>query len=85
MAYHQAVTSGDTTTAQRLLADFFHFHPLSRLRAKAPGYAVSLIKAGVRLRGLDTGSVRPPLADPSPEHLNELWRILAAGLAAVTA
>jgi 5-dehydro-4-deoxyglucarate dehydratase len=83
MAYHQAVTSGDTMTAQRLLAEFFH--PLSRLRAKAPGYAVSLIKAGVRLRGLDAGGVRPPLADPSPEHLDELRHILAAGLAAVAA
>jgi 5-dehydro-4-deoxyglucarate dehydratase len=82
MAFYRALTSGDTATVQQLLDAFFH--PLSRLRAKVPGYAVSLVKAGVRLRGLDAGGVRPPLTDPSPGHLDELRDILAAGLAAVT-
>jgi 5-dehydro-4-deoxyglucarate dehydratase len=83
MAFYRAVTSGDVAAERRLLAEFFY--PLSRLRAKVPGYAVSLVKAGVGLRGLDAGSVRPPLVDPSPEHLDELRAILVAGLAAVGA
>jgi 5-dehydro-4-deoxyglucarate dehydratase len=83
MAFYKAVTTGDTAVVNRLLAVFFH--PLTRLRAKVPGYAVSLVKAGVRLRGLDVGGVRPPLTDPTPEHLDELSGILAAGLAAVGA
>jgi 5-dehydro-4-deoxyglucarate dehydratase len=83
MAFYKAVTSGDMAAVGRLLAVFFH--PLTRLRAKVPGYAVSLVKAGVRLRGLDAGGVRPPLTDPTPEHLDELRDILGAGLAAVAA
>ena len=83
MAFYQAVTGGDVAAERRLLAEFFY--PLTRLRAKVPGYAVSLVKAGVGLRGLDAGSVRPPLVDPSPEHLDELRAILVAGLAAVGA
>jgi len=81
LAFYRAVTGDDAATAHRLLADFFH--PLVRLRNKAPGYAVSLVKAGVRLCGLDVGGVRPPLTDPPPEHLAELRRILDAGLAVV--
>ncbi len=83
MAFYRALTEGDTATERRLLAEFFY--PLSQLRAQVPGYAVSLVKAGVKLRGLDAGSVRPPLVDPSPEHLEELGGILAVGLSAVGA
>lgn len=67
----------------RLLTAFYA--PLVRLRAKVPGYAVSLVKAGVRLRGLPVGPVRPPLAEPSPEHLEELKALLTSGLALVGA
>lgn len=83
MAFYRALTEGDKATERRLLAEFFY--PLSQLRAQVPGYAVSLVKAGVKLRGLDAGSVRPPLVDPSPEHLEELGGILAVGLSTVGA
>jgi glucarate dehydratase len=81
VAFHRAVADGDQAGMERLLSVFFH--PLTRLRRKVPGYAVSLVKAGVRLRGLDAGRVRAPLTDPAPEHLAELRLILDAGLAAV--
>ena len=61
------------------------YHPLARLRAKGTGYAVSLIKAGAELAGYRSGGVRPPLTEVTPEHREELARILAAGLAAVPA
>jgi 5-dehydro-4-deoxyglucarate dehydratase len=76
-----AFYDADQDLTERLLRDFFH--PLISLRDRVPGYAVSLVKAGVRLRGLDVGSVRPPLVDPPPEHLAELERIIDAGLAVV--
>ncbi|WP_392675986.1 5-dehydro-4-deoxyglucarate dehydratase [Streptomyces sp. LN785] len=78
-AYYQAVAKGDSPLVERLLTEFFH--PLIALRDLVPGYAVSLVKAAVRQRGLDVGGVRPPLVDPVPEHLDELRRITAAGLA----
>ncbi|TKK81189.1 5-dehydro-4-deoxyglucarate dehydratase, partial [Herbidospora galbida] len=63
---------------ERLLGEFYA--PLVELRSKVPGYAVSLVKAGVRLRGLDAGAVRPPLADLAPGDLAELDRLIKIGL-----
>ncbi|RDG37720.1 5-dehydro-4-deoxyglucarate dehydratase [Streptomyces corynorhini] len=77
-AFHRAVTTGDDKRVDALLAGFFH--PLVALRDKAPGYAVSLVKAGVKLRGLDAGSVRAPLSDPAPEDLAALAALLERGL-----
>lgn len=74
-AFHHALATGDDATRTRLLAEFFT--PLVRLRDQVPGYAVSLVKAAVRLRGLDAGAVRPPLTDPSPAHLDQLRQLLA--------
>jgi 5-dehydro-4-deoxyglucarate dehydratase len=80
LAFHRAVTGGDDKAVQRLLAGFFH--PLIALRERTPGYAVALVKAAVRMGGLDVGGVRPPLTDPAPEDLAELARIIEAGRAA---
>ena len=74
LRYHHAVTTQDEEVVHQLLDTFFV--PLVALRSKVPGYAVSLVKAGVRLRGLDVGGVRPPLVDPTAEHLEELRRII---------
>jgi 5-dehydro-4-deoxyglucarate dehydratase len=79
LAFHRAVTRGDDALVERLLTEFFH--PLIALREQVPGYAVALVKAAVRQGGLDVGGVRPPLVDPSPEHLAELRRITEAGRA----
>ncbi|WP_188194399.1 5-dehydro-4-deoxyglucarate dehydratase [Nonomuraea sp. SYSU D8015] len=78
LAFHKAVTGGDEVLVQRLLTGFYL--PLVELRDLVPGYAVSLVKAGVRLRGLDVGGVRAPLVDPAPEHVAELEQIIATGL-----
>ena len=76
-AFYRAYTDGDEAARERLLREFYF--PLSRLRDTTPGYGVSLVKAGVRLGGLDAGPVRAPLADPTPEHLARLVELLAAG------
>jgi 5-dehydro-4-deoxyglucarate dehydratase len=78
-AFYRAVTDGDDSSVDRLLRTFYH--PLVELRNTTPGYAVSLVKAGVRLRGLNVGSVRPPLIDPTPQHLEQLAKLVDAGLA----
>ncbi|MFI6389522.1 5-dehydro-4-deoxyglucarate dehydratase [Nonomuraea sp. NPDC050540] len=78
LAFYKAVTGGDEELTRALLTRFYL--PLVRLRDVQAGYAVSLVKAGVRLRGLDVGGVRLPLLDPAPEHVAELERIIAAGL-----
>jgi 5-dehydro-4-deoxyglucarate dehydratase len=77
LAFYAAYRDDDAER-QRLLLDEF-YTPLVRLRDETPGFAVSLIKAGLRLRGVDVGSVRAPLVDPSPRQLAQLERILAHG------
>ncbi|MGP3970863.1 5-dehydro-4-deoxyglucarate dehydratase [Streptomyces sp. 6N223] len=79
LAFHAAVGSGDEDTVRRLLDGFYR--PLVELRDKGAGYAVSLVKAGVRLRGGDVGGVRPPLSEPAPDHVAELAALIDRGLA----
>ncbi len=61
--FHQALHAGDRATVEGLLRGFFL--PWAELRDRKPGYAVSAVKAGVRLAGHPAGPVRPPLTDLS--------------------
>jgi len=79
LAFHKALTTGDDATVRRLLDGFYR--PLVNLRNQGRGYAVSLVKAGVRLRGLDVGEVRPPLSEPSDAHVEELAALIERGTA----
>jgi 5-dehydro-4-deoxyglucarate dehydratase len=79
LAFYDALERGDEPRTAALLREFFH--PLVRLRDTVPGYAVSLIKAGVTMEGIEAGAVRAPLIMPAPEDLDELTRIVAAGRA----
>ncbi len=84
LACHAALERGGPdgeATVRRLLDGFYR--PLVELRNRGRGYAVSLVKAGVRLRGLDVGEVRLPLTEPAPEHVAELDTLLRNGLALV--
>lgn len=78
-AFHRAITTGDLATVHWLLADFYH--PLVAVRRRVPGYAVSLVKAMVRVRGLDAGPVRPPLVEADPADLAEVEALTASALA----
>ncbi|MET8448489.1 5-dehydro-4-deoxyglucarate dehydratase [Streptomyces sp. NPDC005209] len=77
-AFFAALRDGDHGTADTLLREFYM--PFVELRDRAPGYAVSLVKAAARLRGCRVGPVRAPLADPSAADLADLKSLLAAGL-----
>lgn len=76
--HYRAYEDGDEATRLALLDGFYR--PLVALRDETPGFGVSLIKAGLRLRGLPVGSVRPPLVDPTPEQEARLGALLDVGL-----
>ncbi|MCI3243910.1 MULTISPECIES: 5-dehydro-4-deoxyglucarate dehydratase [Streptomyces] len=78
-AFYEALRTGDETTAHRLLDGFYR--PFVELRAQGRGYAVALVKAGVRLRGLDAGEVRPPLHEPTEDHVKQLAALIERGYA----
>ncbi|AQA01192.1 5-dehydro-4-deoxyglucarate dehydratase [Mycobacterium sp. MS1601] len=79
LAFYEALESGNEALVAALLRDFFH--PLVRLRDSVPGYAVSLIKAGVTLEGIEAGPVRAPLVDAAPKDVAELAEMIKAGRA----
>lgn len=64
--FYKALRGNDRTRCEALLHEFFY--PFMKLRSRQKGYAVSAIKAGVRLRGYDAGPVRPPLTDLTREE-----------------
>lgn len=73
-AFHRALGDEDADTVERLLRSFFV--PLVEIRDRRPGYAVALVKAGVGLRGISAGSVRPPLTDADPRDVADLSELL---------
>jgi 5-dehydro-4-deoxyglucarate dehydratase len=79
LAFYNALEAGNDALVDALLREFFH--PLVRLRDTVPGYAVSLVKAGVALEGTPAGAVRPPLIMPTIDDLTALRAIIAAGRA----
>lgn len=82
LAFYDALESENNDLAEALLRDFFH--PIVRLRDQVPGYAVSLVKFGVTMEGIDAGPVRAPLVALTPEHQQELIAITAAGRAVLS-
>lgn len=81
-AFYTSMFEGDGVIAHRLLAEFYA--PIVELRDQVPGYSIAMIKAAVRIGGLDVGTVRPPLVDLTPEHYRELERIIQRGLQVVS-
>lgn len=79
LAFHRALDTGDDATVNRLLDGFYV--PLVELRNQGRGYAVSLVKAGVRLAGLEVGEVRPPLTEPDAAHIKQLAALIERGRA----
>lgn len=74
--FYTALRNGDTASCEEILNNFFY--PFMKLRSRRKGYAVSAIKAGVRLVGFDAGRVRPPLDDLTTEEESILRDIIDA-------
>ncbi|WP_132956894.1 5-dehydro-4-deoxyglucarate dehydratase [Rhizobium sp. BK251] len=72
--FYKALRAGETETTNRILREFFF--PFMEIRNRCKGYAVSAVKAGVRLQGFDTGPVRPPLTDLTSEEVAMLERLI---------
>ncbi len=66
LTFHRAFLAGDDATCEALLRDFYY--PFAAIRDRKTGYAVSAVKAGVRLRGFAAGPVRSPLTDLTDEE-----------------
>jgi 5-dehydro-4-deoxyglucarate dehydratase len=51
--------------------------PFIQIRNRRKGYAVSLVKAGMKAIGRPAGPVRPPLIDLTEDELQELTKLIA--------
>ncbi|WP_405792335.1 5-dehydro-4-deoxyglucarate dehydratase [Streptomyces sp. NBC_01506] len=78
--FYDAVRARDAATVYRKLDEFVL--PYLDIRDRQPGYAVSIVKAGLRAVGRDPGPVRPPLTDLTPAELDELKTLVAKVLPA---
>jgi 5-dehydro-4-deoxyglucarate dehydratase len=74
LGYFDAVRDGDRDEVDRLLADFYV--PLTAIRNRKRGYAVALVKAGLKLVGRPAGPVRPPLVDLAESDERDLGRLI---------
>ncbi|ALE75375.1 5-dehydro-4-deoxyglucarate dehydratase [Pseudonocardia sp. Ae168_Ps1] len=76
LAFYAAVRAGDRATVRRLLDEVVL--PYTAVRDRKPGYAVSIVKAGMELTGHPAGPVRPPLTDLDERERALLAEVVAA-------
>ena len=74
-AFYAAVRRRDHATIQAGLNNFIL--PLIAIRNRKKGYAVAMIKAGMKVIGRDSGPVRPPLTDLNEAEIAELAALVA--------
>lgn len=72
--FYKALRNAEREKCEKILLDFFY--PFMAIRNRAKGYAVSAIKAGVRLQGFNAGPVRPPLKDLMAEEVEMLAALI---------
>lgn len=70
LAFYKAVRAHDRETVYAQLRGFVL--PYLEIRDRRPGYAVSIIKAGLTAAGRPSSRVRPPLTDLTDTELAEL-------------
>ncbi|MEC3915725.1 5-dehydro-4-deoxyglucarate dehydratase [Nocardia sp. CDC160] len=75
LAFYKAVRAHDREEVYRRLRSFVL--PYLDIRDRAPGYAVSIVKAGLRAVGRPSSRVRPPLTDLTESELAELTELVA--------
>ena len=81
LAFYKAVRARDQATVMKQLSDFVL--PYIALRNRGTGYAVSIVKAGMKVIGRDAGPVRLPLTDLSAAEMEELAALIAKASASV--
>ena len=73
--FYRAIHSGDRAVTSEAVRSFFI--PYLALRNQRRGYAVSIIKAGLRVVGRPAGPVRAPLLDLTPDQERVLAGLVA--------
>jgi 5-dehydro-4-deoxyglucarate dehydratase len=73
-AFYAAVRRRDHAAIQAGLKNFIL--PLIAIRNRKKGYAVSMIKAGMKVIGRDSGPVRPPLTDLNEAEIAEIGALV---------
>jgi 5-dehydro-4-deoxyglucarate dehydratase len=73
--FFTALRSGDQALTSAMLGEFFA--PLVELRNRKRGYAVSIVKAGLRVAGMPAGPVRAPLVDLEADEESSLASLVA--------
>ncbi|WP_037081431.1 5-dehydro-4-deoxyglucarate dehydratase [Pseudonocardia spinosispora] len=72
--FYAALRAGDIATVNGWLADFVL--PYTDIRNLRAGYAVSIVKAGMRVIGRPAGPVRPPLVDLTVDEQAQLAALI---------
>ncbi len=72
--FYEALRGGDDDTVEALLEQFYV--PLGAIRRRRHGYAVAIVKAGLRMVGKSAGPVRPPLVEVSREDERDLSALI---------
>jgi 5-dehydro-4-deoxyglucarate dehydratase len=73
--FYAAVRKRDHAAVFARLREFVL--PYIEIRNRRKGYAVSIVKAGMKAIGRPAGPVRPPLTDLTSAELEELSRLIA--------
>lgn len=73
--FYAAVRARDHARIDAGLREFIL--PLVAIRNRRKGYAVSMIKAGMKVIGRDSGPVRPPLTDLTPDEIDQVAALVA--------
>lgn len=74
LEFHAAFQAGDDARCEQMLRDFYY--PFAAIRDRKAGYAVSAVKAGVKLRGFETGPVRSPLTSLTDEEMDLMKQLI---------
>ncbi|WP_328541660.1 5-dehydro-4-deoxyglucarate dehydratase [Streptomyces sp. NBC_00371] len=74
LEFYAAVRERRHDSVIKLLDDFVL--PYTEIRNRRPGYAVSIVKAGMTAVGHGAGPVRPPLTDLTQDELAELAALI---------
>lgn len=73
--FYRALTAGRRSEVDELIRSFFI--PYLAIRNRRAGYAVSIVKAGARIAGIDCGAVRTPLLDLTAEEEAQLAALMS--------
>jgi 5-dehydro-4-deoxyglucarate dehydratase len=74
LGFYQDVRNQDREAVYRKLNDFVI--PYLDIRDRQRGYAVSIVKAGLKTVGRPAGPVRPPLQDLGEDELTQLTALV---------